>query len=141
MKHSRYIADNEAPSGISPTTVYKFEGESVLQHIDVDDPEMMPPTLTITTPPSEVDGIHLLPKGLLAWPESDNFNITLDVVAQDDCGLSINVTLDLIVLPCPCENGGNCRGVRSGAREDGHYVCDCVRPYAGKFIFILQSLH
>ena len=123
-----YHSDNEAPTGITPSAIYKFPGEDIVHQLEGLDPEDKPLTLTLF---SNHQSIRLFPNNTLHWAEDHNSNSTVWISVEDDCGASTNASLELVMLSCPCQNNGICHGTESGARQDGFYTCDCPHPFGG----------
>ena len=122
------LADNEAPTGITPSAIYKFPGEAIMHQLEGIDPEERPLTLTLF---SNHQSVTLFPNGSLHWPVDHNSTSTIWITVEDDCGVFTNASLELVMLFCPCQHNGICHGTQSGERQDGFYTCDCPFPFGG----------
>jgi hypothetical protein len=100
-------ADQSGPTGISPTSVTKFEDDNHIQSFKVHGGRNNKITLES---PTNIPGISLLADGSLLWDCTANNAIVIRLRITDECGNFILVNVSLSVIPCPAE----CKAKRHG---------------------------
>ena len=119
---------NHPPNVIMETTYYVVYKEIFILPIEALDPEGMPITVSlIGGSPTKA----MIQNNVLYWNVPANQTTQFFFKATDACQASSTFNMTLTVVPCPCNNSGQC--VPQEPRGQGNYTCQCPPGYTGQY--------
>ncbi|XP_015751386.1 PREDICTED: von Willebrand factor D and EGF domain-containing protein-like isoform X2 [Acropora digitifera] len=119
---------NHPPNVIMETTYYVVYKEIFILPIEAVDPEGMPITVSlIGGGPKKA----MIQNNVLYWNVPTNQRTQFFFKATDACQASSTFNMTLTVVPCPCNNSGQC--VPQEPRGQGNYTCQCPPGYTGQY--------
>ncbi|CAH2282496.1 von Willebrand factor D and EGF domain-containing isoform X1 [Pelobates cultripes] len=123
--------NNQAPVIHSlPNRLLTFYSENFVYQFMGSDPEGSAILFTLESGP---EGASLSPAGLLIWKVMLQSTQKVVFFVADDCNAKTNVTVEVIVKPCGCLNGGSCVANINFPPGKGEYLCVCPPGYEGEY--------
>ncbi|XP_074620014.1 uncharacterized protein LOC141878864 isoform X2 [Acropora palmata] len=119
---------NHPPNVIMETTYYVVYKEIFILPIEAVDPEGMPITVSLIGGSPKKARIQ---NNVLYWNVPAKQTTQFFFKATDACQASSTFNMTLTVVPCPCNNSGQC--VPQEPRGQGNYTCQCSPGYTGQY--------
>jgi len=128
LTRQRIISVNHAPNVTLKTNYYVVYRENFRLPIEAVDPEGMPVTVSLLRGSPEK---AMMQNNVLYWNVKANQTTQFFLKATDACQASSTFNMTLTVIPCPCNNSGQC--VPQEPRGQGNYRCQCAPGYTGQY--------
>ena len=122
------LSVNHPPNVTLESNYYVVYRENFKLPIEAVDPEGMPVTVSLQ------EGS---PKKAMIWNNVLYWNVTTNQTTQfffkarDACQASSTFNMTITVVPCPCNNSGQC--VPQEPRGQRNYRCHCAAGYTGQY--------
>ncbi|XP_077384090.1 von Willebrand factor D and EGF domain-containing protein isoform X3 [Festucalex cinctus] len=125
-------AENEPPVLASlPSLLRSFQGEEFIYQLQARDPEGSPVVFALRSGP---EGASLSPSGLIRWKVTSRSAHMhgFDFTVTDDCQAETSASLQVLVRPCECTNGGTCVTDVNTPASSGEHTCACPAGFKGQ---------
>ena len=122
------LSVNHSPNITMETNYYAIYSESFKLPIEAIDPEGIPVTVSLMAGSPKTAMIR---NNLLYWNVTTNQTTQFFFKATDACQASSTLNMTLTVVPCPCNNSGQC--VPQEPRGQRNYRCQCAPGYTGQY--------
>ncbi|XP_015780130.1 PREDICTED: von Willebrand factor D and EGF domain-containing protein-like, partial [Acropora digitifera] len=119
---------NHPPNVILESNYYVVYRENFKLLIEAVDPEGMPVTVSLMGGSPKKAMIR---NNVLYWNVTTNRTTQFFFKATDACQASSTFNLTLTVVPCPCNNSGQC--IPQEPRGQRNYRCQCPPGYTGQY--------
>ena len=122
------LSVNHSPNITMETNYYAIYSESFKLPIEAIDPEGIPVTVSLMAGSPKTAMIR---NNLLYWNVTTNQTTQFFFKATDACQASSTFNMTITVVPCPCNNSGQC--VPQEPRGQRNYRCQCAPGYTGQY--------
>ena len=119
---------NHSPNITMETNYYVVYRENFKLPIEAVDPEGMPVTVSLMGGSPKKAMIR---NNVLYWNVTTNQTTQFFFKATDACQASSTFNMTITVVPCPCNNSGQC--VPQEPRGQRNYRCHCAAGYIGQY--------
>ena len=126
------LLENIPPRFSNPSKVYAILNRHFQILIKAVDPENQHFTYSLLAN-GTIKNAQLSRDGLFTILVKETGSVSIRV--EDDLGGQRVLTLQVIAIPCPCKNGGECKKKKSSLypEHSSDYICQCVAPYVGEY--------
>lgn len=122
------LSVNHPPHVTMETNYYAVHRENFRLPIEAVDPEGMPVTVSLEGgSPKKA----MIQNNVLYWNVTTSRTTQFFFNATDACQASSTFNMSIMVVPCPCNNSGQC--VPLNPRGQGNYKCQCAPGYTGEY--------
>jgi len=119
---------NHPPNVTLEANYYVVYRENFKLPIEAVDPEEMPVTVSLQEGSPKKAMIR---NNVLYWNVATNRTTRFFFKATDACQASSTFNMTITVVPCPCNNSGQC--VPQEPRGQRNYRCQCAPGYTGEY--------
>ncbi|XP_062845366.1 von Willebrand factor D and EGF domain-containing protein-like [Trichomycterus rosablanca] len=120
---------NRPPLFLTPDpSLRSFIGENFVYRVTASDPEGSDVFFQLEIGPKEASLSH---SGLISWRVTTEGSQSFSFTVTDECDARSTYSIQVMVRPCGCANGGSCVSNIKHPAGSGEYVCVCPPGFSG----------